>query len=289
MHYKFLYLIKKILPETFHPFFKRLRSKIQNLNKKLSWQTQSKIEFIELLADLGFKQGAVVLLHCSMDSIIHRVPSMTPFKFIDLLIGLLGKEGTLMMPTFPFQGYQLDYINIQRNYNPKLTPSKVGLVSELFRRRSDVVRSLHPTHSIAAWGKHKEEILIDHHLGTAFGKNSPFYKMCYYNGTVISVGVHPRTCFTILHVPEELHPKTREYQYEKKDYTMVIKGEDTINYKLNPLRTDRSRNYDRSIKIMIKEGILRSEKHKGLKVGSAKAKLFIKRALELIDANLCYS
>ena len=70
---------------------------------------------------------------------------------------------------------------------------------------------------------------------------------------------------------------------------MVIHGEEKIKYNLKPLRTDRSRNYDRATRIMIKEGILRNEKHKGLKVGSAKAEVFIRRSLELIDENLYYS
>ena len=42
-------------------------------------------------------------------------------------------------------------------YDPAETPSRVGSVTNLFRRRPGAVRSLQPTHSVAAIGNRAEE------------------------------------------------------------------------------------------------------------------------------------
>ena len=44
-------------------------------------------------------------------------------------------------------------------YDYRNTPSCVGLLTNLFRQREGVVRSLHPTHSLAGYGKNAAEYL----------------------------------------------------------------------------------------------------------------------------------
>lgn len=58
------------------------------------------------------------------------------------------KEGLLVLPTHTWS-----YIDAQ---NPRFSvlesPSCVGILPELFRKRPGVIRSWHPTHSVAALG-----------------------------------------------------------------------------------------------------------------------------------------
>jgi aminoglycoside 3-N-acetyltransferase len=268
----------------------RTRIWLRHIAYALDRRTLSIAEFVAQMKELGFTHGATIYLHSSMDQISRRIPGLDALKLIDLLRELIGEEGTLLAPTFPFRGLQYQYVQRQRVYNVRLTPSQEGLFTELFRRTKGVMRSLHPTHPIAAWGKHSKELLAEHHLGTAFGDKSPVYKMQKYNGLVAGLGVVPKECFTLYHVAEELHPTTRAMQYAADAFEMIIiYGDEKIPYKVIPLRPDRVRTYDRADRILRKEGILRYYRVKGLRFSATPVGPFLQRARELIDAAMFYS
>jgi aminoglycoside 3-N-acetyltransferase len=270
------------------PKGKFLRKNIRALSYIIDRRKLMISEFQELLQNTGFTPGRVVMLHSSMDEIARRVPSITPIKFINLARELIGEEGTLMMPTFPFRGKQFYYIQNHTSFNVQRTPSKTGLITEIFRRMPGVKRSYHPTHPVAAFGKNSDELLCSHHLGTAFGEDSPFFKMQKFKGIVVVLGPSP-TSLTLLHVPEELNEKSFDYQYVKEIYPMtIVDGEKTMNYNLRPLRPDGGRNYKKVIRIFIREGVLRYRKHRGLSVAVCDAASFIKRGLSLIDEGRYY-
>ena len=58
-------------------------------------------------------------------------------------------EGLLMMPTHTWKQMGEQY----PVFNPQTEEACVGIIPNRFRIREGVVRSLHPTHSIAAYGK----------------------------------------------------------------------------------------------------------------------------------------
>jgi aminoglycoside N3'-acetyltransferase len=256
----------------------------------LDRRTLSIAEFVVRMKELGFTHGATIYVHSSMDQISRRVPGLDPLKLIDLLKELVGEEGTLLVPTFPFRGLQYQSVQRQPVFNVQSTPSQEGLFTELFRRTRGVIRSLHPTHPIAAWGKHSEELLTEHHLGTAFGEKCPVYKMQKYHGLVAGLGVVPKECFTLYHVAEELHPMTRAMQYATDAFEMtIIYGDEKIPYKVIPLRPDRVRTYDRADRILRKEGIVRYYRVRGLRLSATPVGPFLQRARQLIDAAMFYS
>jgi aminoglycoside 3-N-acetyltransferase len=253
----------------------------------LDHRTLSPAEFVVQMKELGFTHGATIYMHSSMDQISRRVPGLDPLKLLGMVKELIGGEGTLLAPTFPFRGSQYHYVQRQRVFHVQLTPSQEGLFTELFRRSKGVIRSLHPTHPIAAWGKHSKELLAEHHLGTAFGEKSPVYKMQKYHGLVAGLGVVPADCFTLYHVAEELHPTTRARQYAADVFEMTIMdGGAEIPYRVVPLRPDRIRSYERADRILRKEGILRSYSVGGLRFSATPVDRFLQRARELIDADM---
>jgi aminoglycoside N3'-acetyltransferase len=285
---------KNLRPSSLHLYgesaWRRTRVWLRHIDHTLDRRTLSLAEFVSQMKELGFIRGATIYLHSSMDQISRRVPGLDPLKLIDLLKELIGEEGTLLVPTFPFRGLQYQYVQRQRVFNVQLTPSQEGLFTELFRRTKGVIRSLHPTHSIAAWGKHSQELLAEHHLGTAFGEKCPVYKMQKYHGLVAGLGVVPKECFTLYHVVEELHPTTRAIQYATDAFEMtIIYGDEKIPYKVIPLRPDRVRTYDRADRILQKEGIVRYFRVKGLGFSATPVGPFLQRARELIDAAMFYS
>jgi aminoglycoside N3'-acetyltransferase len=287
-------VVKHLLPPSLDTDYKTVRRTariwLRRIDYALDRRKLSLAEFIGQLKALGFTHGATIYLHSSMDQISRRVPGLHALKLIDLLKELIGEEGTLLAPTFPFRGLQYEYVQRQRVFNVQSTPSQEGLFTELFRRTKGVIRSLHPTHPIAAWGKHSKELLAEHHLGTAFGEKCPVYKMQKYDGLVAGLGVVPRECFTLYHVAEELHPTTRAMQYAAEAFEMtIIYGDEKIPYQVIPLRPDRIRTYDRADRILRKEGILRDYRVRGLRLSATPVGQFLHRARGLIDAAMFYS
>lgn len=61
------------------------------------------------------------------------------------------KEGLLVFPTHTWK--YIGQGKKQAVFDSRTLPACVGVLPELFRRRPGVVRSLHPTHSVAALGK----------------------------------------------------------------------------------------------------------------------------------------
>lgn len=65
------------------------------------------------------------------------------------------KEGLFMTPTHTWDQMSAEYSVFDR----ETEPACVGIIPNVFRKREGVIRSLHPTHSIAAYGKGAEEFL----------------------------------------------------------------------------------------------------------------------------------
>lgn len=268
------------------PAYRRLRRHWVRLNRAVDRRALSRPDLVRVLQTLGVTSGATVLVHSSMESLSRRVPGLTPLQLVRLLQELLGEEGTLLMPTFPFHGRQRDYAERCDTFDVRETPSQAGLVTEVFRRMPGVMRSLHPTHPVAGWGRHAANLLATHHLGTTFGPHSPLYKLGELGGHVVGLGTRPRDTFTILHVPEELHPAIRAWAYEEEPRVItIVDGTRRVPYRLHVLRVDAER--DRFelglLKALLREGVVKSMVEGGLQCSTARADQVIERALDLID------
>jgi len=83
------------------------------------------------------------------------------------------------------------------------TPTCVGILTELFRKRPGVFRSLHPTHSLAAKGAEAEDFLSgEERVNTPCGKGGAYYRLWERNAYILHVGVN-YTTNTFIHGIEE--------------------------------------------------------------------------------------
>lgn len=105
----------------------------------------NKEQLVSRFKAIGIKKGMDLQVHSSLKSI--GPVEGGPDTIIDALLEVLGPEGTLMMST------------VSGNVNPGQpvfhvdhTPSTVGYLSNVFRKREGAVRSMHPVHSIVALG-----------------------------------------------------------------------------------------------------------------------------------------
>lgn len=71
------------------------------------------------------------------------------------------------------------------------TPSCVGALTEIFRKREGVCRSLHPTHSLAALGADAEEFVAgEERIGTPCGEGGAYHKLWQRNAYILLIGVN---------------------------------------------------------------------------------------------------
>ena len=83
------------------------------------------------------------------------------------------------------------------------TQTCVGVLTEMFRKRPGVLRSLHPTHSLAALGTDAQAFLAgEEHIQTPCGKGGAYYKLWERDAQILMVGVN-FTSNTFVHGIEE--------------------------------------------------------------------------------------
>ena len=147
----------------------------------------STADFKNALHALGVNSGDTLLIHSSYDAF--QGFSGRPSDVISAFQQAVGTEGTLLMPTLPFGGTAVDYARSSPLFDVKRTPSRMGLLSELFRRSPGVIRSVHPTHPVAAWGRQAAMLVDSHHLAeTPCGPSSPYARLLDMQGKILLVG-----------------------------------------------------------------------------------------------------
>ncbi|MGC9530029.1 MAG: AAC(3) family N-acetyltransferase [Candidatus Bipolaricaulaceae bacterium] len=144
------------------------------------------------LRGLGLREGDWVVVHSSMRSLGHVEGG--PQAVIDAFLEVLGPRGLLMVPTFTFT-------NFTPFFDPRRTPSQMGLITETLRRRPESVRSWHPRHSVAAVGRAARWATAGHLTAGSVGKGSPLDKLARQGGYVLLLGVDQNVNTTI-HVAE---------------------------------------------------------------------------------------
>lgn len=170
------------------------------------------------LLSLGIGKGDRLLIHSSAKDLFAAVPEDNGMgemnivryskEIVEILLDLVGLDGLIMMNTdsipnlkaFAFEGQVFDY---RKDY------SRRGWISEMFRRRPDVCRSVHPVYNVTAWGKGASQLVADHEKSTPFtmDENSPWYKMTLIGGKVVLLGASYEQN-SMMHMPECMNPDT---------------------------------------------------------------------------------
>jgi len=135
---------------------------------------------------------------------------------IDALLEVVGKEGTIVMPTYS-TGEAGEFYDA---YDPQSTPVWTGRIPEVFRQREGAVRSLHPVHSITAIGPKAVELTQGHErLIAPCGKDNPYYRLAEFGGYILLLGVR-QSSNSIFHVAEEI--RAPSYLDEKIRFSKLL-------------------------------------------------------------------
>ena len=149
------------------------------------------------LREMGFTGTEAVMVHSSMKAIgeVEGGADTVVDAFMEYF-----KDGLFMTPTHTWAQMNEEYCE----YDPKTEPACVGIIPNIFRNREGVVRSLHPTHSIAAFGNDAAEYIKgEENATTPCPPSGCWGRLLERNAKILLVGVtHARNTF--IHAVEEM-------------------------------------------------------------------------------------
>jgi aminoglycoside 3-N-acetyltransferase len=199
------------------------------------------------LKNIGVKKGDFLVVHSSLKS-MGKVEGGAECV-IKALLDVIGNEGTLMLPTFTYIPSYDDLF-----YSNKDTPSCVGIIAETFRKQEGVVRSNHPTHSVAIKGPLTSVLLENEELGdTPMGEYSPYGKLHKYNAKILLLGCHfGRNSF--MHAVEEMASAVYALRGHV-EYTVINEKGETIKRRIRRHNFGRdggiiAQRYERAIDVL---------------------------------------
>lgn len=193
-----------------------MNSKIGNYNKQ---------QLKDQLESMGLKGDETILIHSSMKS-IGEVDGGAD-AVLDAWMEYF-KDGLLLLPTHTWKTVNAD----NPVYNPQTTPSCVGLLTNMFMKRDGVIRSLHPTHSMAGYGKSAAEYLAgEEYNNTPCTPGGCYDRLKDAGGKVLLVGVgHERN--TYIHSVEEVLNVPNRLSDMPMELVIELLKEDEDNKKL---------------------------------------------------------
>jgi len=203
---------------------KRYRKEIRGAYIRLRYPfTREELE--ASLRKLGMAPGDTVLVHSSFDQFGGF--RGTAKDVILALQAVVGMQGTLLMPTLPFTGTAVAYAALGKVFDVYKTSSSMGLISELFRRSPQVVRSVHPTHSVAVWGVHAADIIRDHYLArTPCGHDTPFDRLLQLKGKMLFLGMGIEVMTFFHTIEEQLEPLMPFSPFTKETFCLRSKDQE---------------------------------------------------------------
>lgn len=169
------------------------------------------------LRKMGLEPTDSIMIHSSMKSIgeVEGGADTVLDAFMEYF-----SEGLVMLPTHTWKQMSTEY----SLFDPETEPACVGILPNLFMKRQGVVRSLHPTHSIAAYGSGAAEYIEgEEKCTTPCTPGGCWDRLREINAKILLVGVtHIRNTFIhsveeVYDVPERLTAEPVAFQIRMSD------------------------------------------------------------------------
>ena len=153
---------------------------------------------MEEFHSLGMEAGDTIFVHSAYSS-LGRAPGGVeggPQTVIDAILEILGSSGTLIMPTFNY-----DFLK-GVPWDIRSSPSQMGAMTELVRLDPRARRMFHPIYSMAAIGRHADEVAAHRSLD-CFGETTVFKKFRDWDAKILIIGLAYSKSITFLHHCEQ--------------------------------------------------------------------------------------
>ncbi|MGN0478487.1 MAG: AAC(3) family N-acetyltransferase [Hominenteromicrobium sp.] len=180
--------------------------------------------YLSQLRTLGIRPGDAVLVHSSMKAI---GTTCTPKEILAVLQAAVGDAGTLLLPALTYENVTPEH----PVFDSRTSVPCIGLLPRTFQAMPDVLRSVHPTHSVCARGKNAGMLTAEHILdNTPVGPHSPFMRLADFGGKLLFIG-EVVDCCTFMHGLEEIAGVDYVLNPEPSEY--IVNGERRAYYTHN--------------------------------------------------------
>lgn len=156
----------------------------------------TKSDLINFFVAMDVNVGKTVLVHSSYKSF--GVVEGGPQSIIDVLLELVGSNGTLLFPTFNFTSWtENHYFDIFHSV------SQMGILTEMARYDRQFKRTKHPIYSFVVAGSQQNEF-CDIDSENCFGEGSVFDLLYQNNALMLSLGLAFNDTFSLTHHVEKI-------------------------------------------------------------------------------------
>lgn len=210
-------------------FPKGIRRAAENWRRRL-FERVTQEDLVRAIRRMGMPEGAWICVHSRLSGLGYLAGGA------GIVIDALREAVpgcTVLMPTFPFGGTQVEHLRGDPLYDPRRTPSRSGLLSEVLRQYPGAVRSLHPTHPCVAVGP-DAEALIEGSEGarTPFGADSAYGRyarsrrawqfLVHTNSTSIVHEFQEAVEMPNLFVPGEAEARGLDWEGRERRFTLKV-------------------------------------------------------------------
>lgn len=215
----------------------------------------TKQDILDGLKEIGLKSTDTLLVHSSMKA-IGEVDGGAD-TVLDALMEYM-KEGLLVFPTHTWDQMNETY----HVYDYRTEPSCVGLLTNLFRQREGVVRSLHPTHSVAAYGRGAAEYISgDEEMDTPCSPSGTWGKLYDRNAKILFLGCSTKKN-TFLHCVEEMNHIPSRLTVNRTLFKIILPNGELkeVSHRRHIPKQDISHNYDKMLPVFLQYGYAKEGK-----------------------------
>ncbi len=211
----------------------------------------TKDSLIKDIEQTGIRKNGTLLIHSSMKAVgaVEGGGDTVLDAFIDHM-----KEGLLLFPTHSWSDKNLQ----DGIYDPKTEASCVGILPNLFMKRAGAIRSMHPTHSVAAMGRRAQAyVQRDNDVHTPCPRNGCFGGLYDEEAQLLFLGATLKTNTFIhsieewLNIPDRINPQARKIKLLSENGAI----REIDYYGHHSTHGDVSKNYDKLLIPMIHMGI----------------------------------
>lgn len=206
------------------------------------------------LKDMNIDQSGTIIVHSSMKSIgsVEGGADTVLDAFTTFM-----KDGLLVFPTHTWQDVNKD----QPKFYVEKSPSHIGILTEKFRKRRQVVRSLHPTHSVGALGKGAKEFTDgNENYDTPCARNSSWGRLLDRQAKILLVGVDLRKNTFIHGIEEWMDIPGRVTETPEQLITVLLDGTEISVPSRRHFGLDWSAHYWKVEEILAKMGAIEYSK-----------------------------
>lgn len=205
--------------------YKRAKRKLVHLDET---------KILEALKSFGAFKSDLLFVHSSL-SACGSIDGGPP-TVINAFRSWIGDRPALALPTHTWS--YPDETGVAPVYDYQSTPSLIGAITNFYWRQPGIVRSLHPSHSLACSGPDAERLLAGHEdFETPCGIGTPYHQIAHGNSSVLMFGATMES-YTLFHTAED--EAEVGYLYAPEQVTLRTKEKDGSVRSIEMWRQDMS-------------------------------------------------